>query len=84
MQKIVVHEHALKHGLTAEEVVHAWRNAFAVGVRYHDDGTQDTLAVGSSRGGKIIETVACETNDLVVIFHANSPVARRMKIERNL
>ena len=84
MQTILVHEHALKHGLTEDEVIHALRNAFAMGMRCNDDGSQDTLAVGSSQGGKIVEVVANETDDLVVIFHANSPVSRRMKVELNL
>ena len=37
MDTLFIHEHALKHGLTDEEIRHAWRNAFVTGIRKRND-----------------------------------------------
>ena len=82
--QVVVIESALKHGLSEEDVSHAWRNAFATATRLCDDGRVDLLAVGMAPDGKVVELVASEYAFGVVVFHANTPVSQRMMAELNL
>ena len=81
---IAVHEHALKHGLTEDDIVHAWRNAYATGWRIRDNGAIDILAVGVASSGKNVEMVARKFDSLLLIFHANTPISKRMTEELNL
>lgn len=46
MNDVFVHEHALVHGLTEQQVLHAWRNAVAVARRACSNGEVDFVAIG--------------------------------------
>ena len=84
MDTLFIHEHALKHGLTDEEIRHAWRNAFVTGIRKRNDGFIDILVAGFSQNGKPIEMVGRQKNFGVLVFHANTPISQRMRDELEL
>ena len=46
MNEVFVHEHALMHGLSEEQVLHAWRNAVSVARRGCESGEVDFVAIG--------------------------------------
>ena len=54
MNDVFVHEHALVHGLTEQQVLHAWRNAVAVARRACSNGEVDFVAIGfDQHGGRL-------------------------------
>lgn len=50
-----MHEHALVHGLSEEQVLHAWRNAVSVARRGCENGEVDFVAIGFDQHGRAIE-----------------------------
>ena len=80
-------ESALKHGLTKEQVVHAWEHVIERAVCYQlDNGGFLYKAIGFDEDGRAIELAASEKNDIVSIFHANTKLTarifRELSIER--
>lgn len=68
---------ALKHGLSEEDVLHAWRHAFAE-LRDSREGSVH-LAVGPDQGGRLVEVIAERRADgSWYLFHAMTPPTRRV------
>lgn len=55
MNEVFVHEHALVHGLSEEQVLHAWRNAVSVARRGCESGEVDFVAIGFDQHDGAIE-----------------------------
>ena len=76
---IVVHNSALKHGLTEEDVKSAW-----IGVQEYRRIKQDKypphyMAVGFLSNGKSVEMVAYSDGLDWHVFHAMSPITGNFK-----
>ncbi len=63
---VVRAESAHKHGVTDEDMLHAFRNA--IQVTYHDEGF--TLRIGPDPAGNLLEVGTVDAEDAVVIVHA--------------
>ncbi len=80
---VVVAEHALKHGLSPDDIEFAWVNYCAR--RYRgapDEG--EIVAVGYDRAGRMIEIVAAMRPFGTVIFHAMRPPTGKVLKELEL
>ena len=85
VELIGIHPHAYKHGLTSDEIEHAWRNAFEQARRDRADGRVDYLLVGLDQKGRLIELIArCCGKDQYIIFHAITPPTRKFLLEMGL
>ncbi len=62
----VVAPSALKHGITRDDVLHAFRNP----IRMWDLGDGFTMMVGASRSGKALEVGCVDSDAAPVIVHA--------------
>lgn len=83
MGEVVIAEHALKHGLTAAEIAFAWRNF--IGMQFRGAPREgEIVVVACTQTGEIVELVAAESNNGVVIFHAMKPPTERVLRELGL
>jgi hypothetical protein len=65
--EIVVAASALRHGVTAEDALHALRNAIDAWLR-DDDGF--SMVVGADSAGRLIEVGYVDSVDARVVVHA--------------
>ena len=77
MDQVFIHPHATRHGLTEEQILHAWRNAVEVVRREGDDGVVDYVAIGFDQDGHPIEMTADWKLAGYLIYHANTPPTPR-------
>ncbi|MDR3053341.1 MAG: hypothetical protein LBU48_05730 [Coriobacteriales bacterium] len=84
MDRILVFEHALKHGLTEDQILHAWRNAFETATINRIDGAIDQVAIGFDQNGRAIEMTARLKPFGLLIYHANTPPTPRTLKELGL
>ena len=66
MQGPIIADSARRHGITDENILHAWRNQ--IGAKYYDDGF--TMTVGPSRSADLLEIGTVDADDGLVIIHA--------------
>lgn len=79
MDELIIHPHALKHGLSVRQIVEAWQDP--LGERRPGDDTY-WVAIGFDLKGNGIELIAAQAADgSYLIFHANSPISA--SIQRN-
>ena len=83
MIEIVVHEHALKHGFTREEVEFAWKGFICQRHRCTPHSDQ-VVAVGATQEGVVVEMVAVEKADALLIYHAFTPPTKSVLRELGL
>lgn len=81
MDEPLVFEHALTHGISEEDILHAWRNAIDAVTVVRKDGNVDYVAVGPDRSGRLVEMVAREKTWGLLIYHANTPPTPRARRE---
>lgn len=53
-----MHPAAFKHGLTSQDITHAWRTGHARQARLEDDQPERYLRIGTDTAGRPIELVA--------------------------
>mgnify|MGYP004475551607 CR=1 FL=1 len=83
MDELIIDEHALKHGLTAEEISYAWNNFLKKQYRgAPNEG--EIVAIGYDRKGRAIEIIAADRAFGVVVFHAMEPPTAKVLIELGL
>lgn len=81
MDKITIHPHAFKHGLSQEEIAYAWRN-FA---RKRPRGDDCWVTIGFTDAGREVEMIGMALADgTTLIIHALSPATERTKRELGL
>ena len=81
MCEVAVHQHALKHGLSQEDVLYAWENF----IRRQPRGVDVWAAIGFDAWGRELEMVAVVQSDgSLLIIHALSPATLNMKRELGL
>jgi hypothetical protein len=80
---IEIHPHALKHGLTESNIRYAWKNY--VKRMYRQAPNQEQIfAIGCDLAGRMIQMVAVDTLDSVIIYHAMTPPTEKMIRELGL
>lgn len=67
---------ALRHGLTTDEVVHAWDNAFEYVRCRYEKIPPHYMALGSLPDGRTCELVAFSDGFDWYVFHAVAPVTQ--------
>lgn len=87
--QILIHPHAFKHGLTAEQILHAYRTpARGATRRWRDRDAEPPrwALIGFDTEARLVELVFTTTiDDEVLIFHANwLTEGFRKEIERGL
>lgn len=75
MIAVVVHPHARKHGLDDAEIRYAWNN-YAESATRTKNSTE--VRVGFTPDGREVEMLGTLTKDGWLVFHANSPVTKRV------
>ena len=61
---------ALKHGITREQIVHAWEHAIRL-AEFEYDGEERVLVVGPDESGRLLELVAVPVTAPARIIHAD-------------
>lgn len=61
---------ALKHGISAEDIDHAWTNAMRL-VEYDYHGQERLLVIGPDQHGRLLELVAVPAGEPTRIIHAD-------------
>lgn len=75
--ELIIMERALKHGLSEEQIGHAWRNAIDfLRIDAEDDGVI-IKAIGFDADGRGIEITAREKPFGMLVYHANTPPSTR-------
>jgi uncharacterized DUF497 family protein len=60
---------ARKHGITDDDITHAWNNAVRL-VEYEYDGEERLLVIGGDQQDRMLELVAVPAGDPTRIIHA--------------
>lgn len=77
MLRVVVHPHALKHGLTEKDVRHAWKNF--VRKQHRSSPEEDkVLAIGPKANGQMVQMVGRDIGFTIVIYHAMCPPTKKV------
>lgn len=66
MEEPIIAQSALKHGLTEDEILHAYRNP----IRAWDLGEGFTMILGANQAALILEVGYIQGTTAVVIIHA--------------
>ena len=77
MRRLVVAEHAFKHGLNEESIRYVWENRMASQHRkapYEDQ----VVAIGLTEDGRVVELIGSQKPSAVVIYHAMENLAGRL------
>ena len=69
---VIVAEHALKHGLSESEILHAWENYVKMQQRLAPD-EEYVAAVGCTQSGDMVQMVAVIVEDGHLVIHAMTP-----------
>lgn len=77
-----VHGHALKHGLSADEIAYAWENPLRCRQRNGTDDPPLWIAIGALADGRVAELVGFLDEDGIwCVFHAMVPPTKKFKKE---
>lgn len=83
MDDVVIHERALRHGVSAGDIEYAWENF--VSKQYRGAPNEgEIVAVGYDRAGRFIEMVAAQRPYGTLIYHAMEPPTRNVLLELGL
>ncbi len=83
MDDLIIAEHALKHGISPEDIIYAWENF--VRKQYRGAPNEgEVIAIGYDRRGRPIELIAALRPFGTVLFHANTPPATSVLVELGL
>ena len=81
--ELVVHPHALKHGVTEDQIVNAWEHF--VRMQNRTTPNEDViLAVDYERGGRMLQMVGRLLDGCVLIYHAMTPPTTKVLVELGL
>ena len=83
MDELFIDEHAFKHGISAKDIEHAWKNFVAKQHRNAPDEHQ-VVAVGYDARGRFIQIVAADYPYGTVIYHALAPPTANVLSELGL
>lgn len=83
MNDLVVEEHALKHGMSKEQILYAWENFIARQNRSSPNEGQ-IVVIGCDRMGRLLQIIAAEKPFGFLIYHAMTPPTRKILKELGL
>ncbi len=83
MGNVLVHPHALKHGLSEESVRFAWQNFVAMQHRRTPNEDQ-IVAIGYDQSGKMIQMIGVFKPYGTLVYHALTPPTTKALIELGL
>lgn len=83
MLDVVVHPHALKHGLSEERILEAWSRFFRKRHRKAPNSDQ-IVAVGVDAKGRLIQLIGVVKPFGVMIYHALTPPTENVLLELGL
>lgn len=83
MSSLDVHPHALKHGLSNEDIRFAWNNALRKRSRGLSNSSQ-IISVGFDRKGCLVQMVGAMNGGDVLIYHAMFPPTKAFLAELGL
>ena len=83
MDEVVIVEHALKHGVSPEDIEYAWEHFHKKQYRGAPNEGEIVL-VGPDRKGRALQIVAAERDCGAVIFHAMRPPTHKVLAELGL
>ena len=83
MDDLEIDVHALKHGLTPEEIAYAWTHTIAKQRRTAPDDDR-TVAVGYDPAGRFVQMVSVDKPFGTLIIHAMEPPTLNVLIELGL
>ena len=80
MLRVIVHPHALKHGLTEKDIRHAWKHF--VRRRHRESPRNDQIvAIGHDGEGRAIQMLAVAKPFGVLLYHALTPPTNNVLAE---
>lgn len=83
MFEVVVHPHALKHGISEEDVLYAWNN-FVRKQRRSSPREDEIVVIGATKDGRLIQLVGKDLGLVHLIFHALIPPSEKVMKEVGL
>lgn len=69
---MIIAEHALKHGLTESEILHAWKNYVRMQQRPAPN-EEYVAAIGYTQAGDMVQMVAVIVEDGHLVIHVMTP-----------
>ena len=83
--KIVILPHALRHGLSENEIAYAWASPIRCRQRQSKDEPPRWIAIGTLPNGRMVEMVAFENSaGEWCVFHAKTPPTAKFVAELGL
>lgn len=77
-----VHRNALKHGLSEDDVAHAWETPIRCRQRHGTDDPLLYISIGVLPDGRFVEMVGfMDTDGCWCVFHAFTPPTKKFKRE---
>ena len=67
--------------LNEEDIRTAWRNSYYEALRADSQNYPEYLGIGVDSKGRDVEMVGTLTDDGWLIYHANTPLSRRVRLE---
>ena len=83
MVEVMVHPHALKHGISESDILYAWEN-FIAKQRRTAPREDETILVGCTKNGRLVEVVGIDKPYGTLIYHAYAPPTISMLDELGL
>lgn len=81
--EIMIHTHALKHGVSEEDIRFAWEHF--IRQRYRDvPNNEQVVAVGVGHNGEFIQMIGVLESDAILIYHALTPPTGKVLRELGL
>lgn len=80
MNEVMVHPHALKHGLREDEILFAWEN-FLVRQNRASPREDEVVCIGITRDGHDVQMIGVIGQMGTLIVHAMHPVTEKVRRE---
>lgn len=74
---LLVLDHAFKHGLTYQQIEHAWANAFDYRWVAVNGDNSVIAAVGTDQSNRLVELTVFIKPYVACVYHANTPLSNR-------
>lgn len=83
MGELIIHPRVLERHphLSTKDFLSAWENAFYEAVRPDSPNFPEYLWIGTGLKGREVEMVGVRSENDWLIYHANTPLSKRTRIE---
>lgn len=83
MFEVVVHPHAMKHGIPEEDILYAWEN-FIAKQRRTAPREDEIVAISTTPDGTLVQLVGKDLGRAHLVFHAMIPPSEKVMRELGL